>query len=592
VIAQTGGARGLLRRAYEISRISRSTQGKPYTMTGNPNQANDPIKTVLTNYPRAVAHLRRQLDDGRLGLIFGAGASRPYGLPDWKELVNRIATDPAVDAGSVFTSDADLLPLPIFTEVLYQRYRQRHQEKFSKITSSIGDLDRLLLAGWRRIIHHALYEGIPEDPAALYRVESAYQYFINVVKKTPFTVTYNFDDTLERLLLHIRSDDERAATQTFQSIVDARLPYKQGRTVILHINGYLPHQLLDSTSDVLIFNEGTFADQLIDVMAGQFSSLLHHLTKNTCLLIGLSLNDETLRHLLRQSARLSPGNYHYLIRYISPDSDLPYERRTAESVTNFETYNLITLYLTDAEMKTLGEILTQPAYDVVSKAEEAGVALCYTYYIVGVPGVGKTTTVGHFNSLVTHDEWLEPMNPLMGMPFVSLNAEQEAEVDKWVLDQVGLKNRRMLDTVREAPIGIHLIDRCPLDAITFKQPDGWAAKARDLLDAIQPGKASARKTHDGELILMKGDPAEIRIRAATRDKETSVEYSCHLHEALEALYCGPGTVVLDVGRMSVQDVVKAVARTVFRDSYRERGLHDLLLETERGRITAPGTVKA
>lgn len=560
-------------------------------MATGSNEASDPIRTVLTQYPRAVAHLRRQLDDERLGLIFGAGVSKPYGFPDWKELVNRIAEDPAVDAGSVFTRDSDLLPLPIFTEVLYQRYRQRNQEKYSKISQNIGDLDRLLLAGWRRIIHHALYQGIPEDSETLYRVQSSYQHFIKAVKKSSFTVTYNFDDTLERLLLHIRSDEERGATQTFQSIVDARLPYRQGRTVILHINGYLPYSLLDSTSDVLVFNEGTFADQLIDVMAGQFSSLLHYLTKNTCLLIGLSLNDETLRHLLRQSARLSPGNYHYLIRYLAPDSSIPQERRAAEMTSNFETYNLITLYLTDAEMRALGDLLTQSTDDVVSRAEEAGVPLCYTYYIDGVPGVGKTTTVGHFNSLVTHDEWLEPMHPLMGRPFVSLSPQQEAEVDQWVLAQVALKNLRMLETVRENPIGIHLIDRCPLDAITFKQPYDWPAKARELLGAIQPGMAKTRKTHDGELVLMRGDPAEIRIRAAARDKETSEDYSRQLHEALEALYGGAGTVVLNVERMSVQDVVKAVAREIFCQPYQERGLHDLLLKVIRGKIDAPGEVQ-
>jgi hypothetical protein len=242
-------------------------------------------------------------------------------------------------------------------------------------------------------------------------------------------------------------------------------------------------------------------------------------------------------------------------------------------------------------MRALGDLLTQRTVDVVSRAEEAGVTLSYTYYIDGVPGVGKTTTVGHFNSLVTHDEWLEPMHPLMSLPFVSLSREQETEVDNWVLDQVGLKNRRMLDTVREIPIGIHLIDRCPLDAITFKQPNDWAAKASDLLAAIQPGKAKGRKTHDGELILLKGDPAEIRIRAAARDKETSEDYSRQLHEALEALYCGAGTVVLNVERMSVQDVVKAVARTIFCETYQERGLHDLLLEVEGGHITAPGKVE-
>lgn len=550
--------------------------------------ANTTMKTVLIQYPKAITHLRRQLDDGRLGLIFGAGVSKPYGFPDWAELVERIAVDPAVDAGNVITSGADMLPLPILTEVLYQRYRQRHYEEFSqKISSNMGDLDRLLLAGWRRVIHDALYKGISDDPSSLLKIESAYRHFLAVVKKTPITITYNFDDTLERLLLHTRSPEEREITQTFQTVVDPRLPYRQGSTVIFHVNGFLPSSLLESTSDMLVFNEGTFADQLIDVMAGQYSSLLHHLTKSTCLLVGLSLNDETLRHLLRQSARLSPGNYHYFVRYVKPGAHISDDHRRAESISNFETYNLITLYLNDVEMQALGDLLTEPREDLTYRADDLGVRLCYSYYLVGVPGVGKTTTFGHFNNLVTHDEWLEPRHPLLGKPFDSLTSEQEADVDSWILHQVGLKNRKMIASSNGNPVGIHLIDRCPLDAITFTQAAGWADKAQQLLDVICPGQAT-RKTYDGQLILMKGDPAEIRIRAATREKEVTVGYTRRLNEALEKLYCGQGTVVLDVERMSVQDVVKAVARIIFfNDTYKERGLHQLLLDVKHGIVTAP-----
>src|SRR4051794_28170971 len=48
--------------------------------------------------PRAVVHLRAQNDRKRLGLIFGSGASKQLGYPDWSELVSRIASHPEVAA--------------------------------------------------------------------------------------------------------------------------------------------------------------------------------------------------------------------------------------------------------------------------------------------------------------------------------------------------------------------------------------------------------------------------------------------------------------------------------------------------------------
>jgi hypothetical protein len=546
------------------------------------------VDSVLTRYPRAAAHMWRQLSDGRLGLIFGAGVSKSFNFPTWPELVSRVANDADVLAGPDFT-DSSALPLPILTEVLFQRYREGHRTECEAVSKSIGDVDRLLLAGWRRVIHRALYAGTPTSSEELMSIDSVYRHYLNPVLRAALTVTYNFDDVLERMLLASRTNQERERSQTFQTVVDARLPFRQGQTVILHPNGYLPHNLLELSSETLVFSEGTFADQLIDVMAGQYSTMLHYFTKNTFLLLGLSLDDETLRHLLRQSAILSPGSFHYFVRFVDSNSKVSADVRRAEVASNFETYNLITLYLDLDEIRALGDILNTEADDLTSRADELGARLNYTYYLAGVPGVGKTTTFSHFNTLVTHDEWLEPRLALMSKPFTELTPGEENVVDEWILRQVGLKNRRMLDDVIHRGIGIHLVDRCPPDAITFSRPDEWSKKANEVLRAISPGQAS-RRIHDGHVILLAADPKEIVVRAALREKVSSVQYTIDRMKDLATLYGGAGTTQLSVDRMSPTQVVRAVARIVFFGEYAPCLLHERVEKVRDGLLVAPDYV--
>src|ERR1700733_923645 len=45
---------------------------------------------LLGTSSRAIAHLRAQLHRKRLGLVFGSGASKGLGFPDWKGLVKKV----------------------------------------------------------------------------------------------------------------------------------------------------------------------------------------------------------------------------------------------------------------------------------------------------------------------------------------------------------------------------------------------------------------------------------------------------------------------------------------------------------------------
>ena len=107
---------------------------------------------------------------------------------------------------------------------------------------------------------------------------------------------------------------------------------------------------METPSDRFIFSEASYADQIIGISTGESASLINHFTKNTCLLVGLSLEDQRLCNVLAQVARSNPGNYHYYVHYLPPGSAQDGDQREAVLRTNFHVYNLITLSLNDDEI--------------------------------------------------------------------------------------------------------------------------------------------------------------------------------------------------------------------------------------------------
>jgi hypothetical protein len=552
---------------------------------------------VLKKHPKAVAHMWRQHRSQRFGLIFGAGASAGLGFPKWDELVSRIHDHPQVNGHAdacrqpVLVGADSLESLPTATQVLFEHFRQQRHEAASTVSKDHRHVDQLVRAEWRSIVHEALYRDAPWTEDGLLERDKLYQHFLAVIRKSPLTVTYNFDDSIERLLLHCRTSAEKEKGRGFDVVVDGRLPFRARIGNVFHPNGYLPLNRLEGVGDYLALADSDFADQLTSNMTGAYSTLLHNLTKYTFLLVGVSLQDETLRHILHQNALMNPGHYHYRVHYVHDADDLCDSDFTALADAHFDTYNLVTLPLTGDEIAGLGDLLSMEARDLREAAGRRGIGVFYSYYLTGVPGAGKTSCFRHLSSLVAHDEWHDERLGLLSKAWPDLPPDERETVDEWIARQVCLKNLNLANDALDPGIGINIVDRCPLDAITFTDPDEWAQKAAALFVAIAD-EFSRRSIVPGQVIVITGDPKELRVRALSRDRQSGISEAemAWQQDATLRVYGTHrpgGAIEVNCRGLSIQEAVRAVARIVFVDDYAMCDLQQRLLKYKSGRLRPP-----
>lgn len=266
--------------------------------------------------------------------MLGAGVSKPLGFPDWEDLIERIAAVSEIDGIGIVKSPKKRDPQSSRTQMLYQRFKRRRYDGEDSTRHHTAELDLAIRREWREIVQRCLYQDIDTTS----KVSEKHPYlrdFVRVITHSALTVNYNFDDSIERLL-----DQEAAAAddnkRRYETIWDAGTQLSTDRTAIYHPNGFLPSNLLENPSEHLVFAEDAFADQLIASMAGHYSSLLHHLFKNTCLFLGISLDDSTLKHLLRQNARINPGHYHYYVAFVADAEGVDPDRAAAIRAANFD----------------------------------------------------------------------------------------------------------------------------------------------------------------------------------------------------------------------------------------------------------------
>lgn len=582
-------------------------------------------RAVLLTYPKHVVYLRRQFRDERLGLVFGTGLTQELGIPGWHKLNEEVASDTRV-AGQALLGDPsketvktlldtgsymDIVRLlgsgpeeTIITQRLYEHFKSKQYRLADCDKHHSLQLNADIQRQWRAIIREKLY-GADADASSdgiakkLLKKHPYLRFLLPIVRRMPLTVTYNFDDVLELVLAGDRAPEDKEQQRRgrgYETTIDIRKPARNRRGVIYHPNGYIPRNTMEGGYEGIVLSEDEFADRMIETMTGQHASLSHHFLRSTCFFVGLSLKDGILKNMLRQIAQVTPGHYHYYIHYCEEGQKPPKEEQDAITACNFGTYNLITLFLTNAEIASLGRLITD-GYDAnddsvsdgefTHLADEVGVKAVYHYYIVGAVGAGKTTVVSHLRDLVTHDEWVEDRLPELAEDWVELDKDEPSKakrerVDNWLMKQFKQKNHILL----EETIGLVVSDRCPLDPLAFTLKSEWRAKARLLLDTICPGQTKAQIC-PGQIIYLENDPNVLDLRVRRTNKKYRIERLKQMQRDVEHIYSMSGVITLNTRLKPLSEVMQQLARIIHMGKYAPANLHGRLVSVKNDGYIPP-----
>jgi hypothetical protein len=520
----------------------------------------DPLAETLSKYSRAIFHMRRQLHRDRLGLVFGAGLSAPWNVPKWEELNERIATSVSLDGAELKDCSETLL-----TQRLFEHYRNKVYENAGIERQHKPDFEREIRKGWKDIVYDALYQEVEEGKTGE-TLESEHPFiskYVEIMKCTPLTINYNLDDFIERILA---GHSDRNEARGYETTWDIRLPFRSNSRVVYHPNGYLPQNKMEASENIVL-SEDEFAERLLGAMMGNNASLLHHLSRNTCLFIGLSLGDETLKQLLRQVALSTPGQYHYYVHYCADNDAIDLEEKKAIAATNFGSFNLITLFLDNKGIADLGDLIgtgcgrkDNKDEVIIGIAQKNDIQTHYFNYVTGSVGSGKTSIVMHLRNLTAYEEWADPPIPQLGEDPDNLGEKIET-VDSWVAEQFFKKNNRL---GQEGP-GVFVIDRCPLDPIAFTPADQRIAKAKRLQAKITP--STNQKIVRGRVILLIEDPEVLWLRNIMTEKKHTVERLQNMQSDLMKIYDCPGVITVETRHLTLPEVIKRVSEIIFLEAY-------------------------
>ena len=530
--------------------------------------------SLLKNYSKPVVHMRQQFKLGKFGLVFGSGISKSFKLPNWNELIKKISKNIEVNGDEILSYKGSSSQASL-TQMLFEHFKAKEIEKLNQSGKEQSkETDKIIYQIWRNIIHKELWSEF--DESFLKKDFHPYlESYINIIKKSSLTINYNFDDILQALITRRRTDEEKEeGKKLYETVYDARLQFQMNNGIIYHPNGFLPYNLIEGASDNLVFSEDSFADQLIASMSGHYSTLLHHLSKNTCLFIGLSLDDSTLKHLLRQSATINSGHYHYFVAYIKDKNKISKNQLRAIRESNFDLYNLITLFLDENDIKNLGDLIQLKEDAFEDECKEEKVERKYVYYLTGAVGCGKTTTLSYFRNLTTFSEWPDQRLDLLAKPFDKLTVKERKKVDDW-LGKMFHKKNKGLSHIKE---GITVIDRTPLDPLTFTPLSKWKSKA-DFLNA-HISKGGTFRIVNGQVILLHGNKETIASRVRIRQKTS--EYTSKHIEKMYRYYTKAfkpienGITKVETSELSIHEVVKRVAKIIHLEDYSPCELHKVL----------------
>jgi len=529
-------------------------------------------RELVREYYKLIIHMRQKNNENELMLCLGAGASRHWNIPNWSELVERISKNEEIGGETIYNSN---LSLTSKAQALFEHYKNKRADSSD---NSLPFYDDIVRMDWIKLIHKELYKNRTSDD-----LEHPYLYeYIKIIRNAPITINYNFDNFIEQIL---RKENEKARksnseTKMYETTYRPSINFKLNKSVIYHPNGYLPETLEEGFSDHFVFSEKSFQDQLLDSIMGHYSPLMYFYSRYTALFIGVSLEDQTLRHMLRQNAVINPGHYHYYIYYM--DKDLSAKEMKAIQESYFDTFNLVVLFLDENGIKQLGRCLNMDIHEFSDLLNGESLPTVLNYYISGAPGTGKTSVLDLLRNFKIFNEWPDIKHKNLDKGDNLLSKEEVIELNSWIAKQFRLKNRMVNDN----QIGIQLIDRSPLDPITYAVSDGKVQdRANELLHSYRRTEADNTLVR-GQIIMFTANAESVYQRLNKRNpNQYKRDWSDGKIYHFENLYDKKDVITISTSHLSIPEVAKKLAHIIYFGKYCPVDLNKYLQEYCEGTRT-------
>ena len=549
---------------------------------------------VLKNHGRAIVHMWQQMSTKRLCLVFGAGAGYDLGFPKWEELLFTLGENLKGFAEAKIAAAGDLVKLAQLLVKLFEydfairdeEWRKDNDESDPSLNSTLSQksYSARLNAAWRDLIHDTLYVNIDTlSDKILLQKDCYYKAFLKIIKNSPITITYNFDDSIQRFLANPMTGRGKIRKMGYTTIFDENSQLPTNFPIIYHPNGYLSHLKKQKPSTHLILTEDSFREQLSDSISGRHAVIQSELAQKTCLIVGSSLADPTLNYLLKKNANHHPGHYHYYVHW-SGDDGLSTSSQ-ADRDRLFELYNLITLNLSTDAIKTLGDLLSDPMEDLRALLVKSQFISRYTYVVTGAVGSGRGSVISHFRSLKQHDDWLAPSLDRMAQQVTDLKDSDVDEIDLWVDEQWAKKNLSL--TYDENMVGLHILNRGPLDPLAFTKDGDIARRGKSLLRALKIDDQNDSIT-PAHIILLTADSDEMATRATARGKIFDAKVLTQQEDKLREVYGHSAAVsVIDTRGLTIQQTVRRIAKIIHLERYVELNLTQQLTSISNNNFQLP-----
>lgn len=521
-----------------------------------------------SNLSRYLCHIYQRVEQGDLSLVTGAGISIDAGVPSWLGLLDRLAEEPSELAKDIDHHKRKGLSPEYLGQILY------HRQKSGIGPDVPAKLREAQLSNeWATSIQKAIYRDVPGDHTAILSRHPFLAEVRDFSRKLSLVINFNFDDILDEAIGQQIKSSAPGNGRPFTVVWSPPLVERPETTTIYHVNGVLPRVSLKKRSPQLIFTEDSFEDAMLRSPGVSNEYVFLRFVQNTVLIVGHSLSDRSLKSYLRRNREKAPANHHYMIYWISGDDAFSKAQLQDIFEANLELYNLVTIFLTSAEIQEFFCTLNLEPREFRDAADaiEPDRRHRFHYYIAGPVAVGKSSVIEHLRCFNTFEEWTRPPPEAMYRNFKTLTPEEETEVDDFVYSELKEKNIRMCD----AGVGFHFMDRAPLDLYAFSNSESENAdKTRILEDRVTRDK----DFQQGEIVFLEasGDVLEQRNLGRGRVPGTSgsAEYLDEQCAGIKSIY--EPAFVLSTEDCSPGLLARKVARTALMGPYDPKNLTALM----------------